>query len=115
MMLNRDRDRERAPLSFFVGSSKKKALIGMVQILMFFLVSFGFEPSPPRLWLVFWKPSSWIFFSYAASPFYINYLKDFLGSLENRMKSPGENTKRERKSRKGGKKSSASSYWNFFI
>lgn len=43
-MLNRDRDKERGlPLCWLF---ETKALIGMVRIPMFFLVSFGFE-SPP--------------------------------------------------------------------
>lgn len=43
-MLNRDRDRERGlPLCWLF---ETKALIGMVLIPMFFLVSFGFESLP---------------------------------------------------------------------
>lgn len=50
MMLNRDRDRERGlPLCWLF---ETKALIGMVLIPMFLLVSFGFE-SLPRPLLVF--------------------------------------------------------------
>lgn len=44
MMLNRDRDRERGlPLCWLF---ETKALIGIVLIPMFFLVSFGFESFP---------------------------------------------------------------------
>ena len=44
MMLNRDRDRERGlPLCWLF---ETKALIGMVLIPMFLLVSFGFESLP---------------------------------------------------------------------
>jgi hypothetical protein len=52
MMLNRDRDRERGlPLCWLF---ETKALIGMVLIPMFLLVSFGFESLPlPRPLLVF--------------------------------------------------------------
>lgn len=42
MMLNRDRDRERGLPRLF----ETKALIGMVLIPMFLLVSFGFESLP---------------------------------------------------------------------
>lgn len=43
MMLNRDRDREREGFCWLF---ETKALIGMVLIPMFLLVSFGFESLP---------------------------------------------------------------------
>lgn len=83
MMLNRDRDRERGlPLCWLF---ETKALIGMVLIPMFLLVSFGFESLPlPVPYSSFESRYHGFFFPYAgesASPFYINYYQNFLGSL----------------------------------
>ena len=102
----------------------------MVLIPMFFLVSFGFESLPlpvgrasfsvalsPSL-LVFWKPSSWIFFPYAGEstsppPFYIYYYIEFPRVSIKQNEKPGwkhKQKEREKVEKKGGKKSSASSY-----
>jgi hypothetical protein len=82
MMLNRDQDRERGlPLCWLF---ETKALIGMVLIPMFLLVSFGFESLPLPVLTRLLKAVILDFFSYAgesASPFYINYYLNFLGSL----------------------------------
>jgi len=69
------------------------------------------SPSPSLL--VFFKPSSWIFFSYAgesSSPLSISidieidklFSKNFLGSLykTDRMKSPGGSTNKKKEEKK---------------
>jgi len=76
------------------------------------------EPPSPRPLLVFWKPSSWIFFPYAGestspSPFYIYYYIEFPRVSIKQNEKPGwkhKQKEREKVEKKGGKKSSASSY-----
>lgn len=92
---------------------------------MFFLVSFGFESLPlfcPLL--VFWKSSSRIFFPYAGkstspSPFYMYYYIEFPRvSIKKNEKPEWKHKQKERKKvekKRGGGKSSASSYSDFFI
>lgn len=73
------------------------------------LVWFREHPSPrPLLVLLNWKPSSWIFFSYAGestSPLYNTWIWIPIWVSIKQNEKPGwkHNTKGERKSRKGGR------------
>ena len=103
MMLNRNRDREGCP---FVGSSRQ--IIGMVQIPMFFLVSFGFESLPlPVPYSSFDSRHPGFFFR---MPGKVSHLSTWIlrkkssGLYKTEWKAGVEaQTKGERKSRKGGR------------
>lgn len=93
----------------------------MVLILMFFLVSLGFESLPlPVSYSSFEsRHPVFLFFRipgkvpHLSTLIFINIFSGFYKTeWKTRVKTQ---TKREKKSSKGGKKSSASSYWNFFI
>lgn len=61
------------------------------------------EPPSPRPWLVFWKPSSWIFFRMPGlSTFIIIKISSGLYKTEWKARVEAQ-TKGERKSRKGGR------------
>lgn len=104
MMLNGDQDRERGlPLCWLF---ETKALIWMVLIPMFLLVSFGFESLPlPVPYSSF--ASSWNFFPYAGemphlSTCIFRRISSGLYKTEGKARVEAQ-TKGERKSRKGGR------------
>lgn len=101
MMLNRDRDRERAaPL--LSRRDKSTHMNGANSHVLSSLVWFR-EPPSPRPWLVFWKPSSWIFFRMPGLSTFI-IIKISSGLYKTEWKARGKaQTKGERKSRKGGR------------
>lgn len=105
-MLNRDQDRERGlPLCWLF---EAKALIGMVLIPMFLLVSFGFESLPlPRLL----KAVILDFFfvcrvKFLTFPYLYKFFHFSSGLSIKQNEKPGwkhKQKKRERKSKKGGR------------
>lgn len=120
-MLNRDQDRERAaPLLALRGKSTHRN--GANSHVPSRLVS---RASPSPSLLVFFLKAvilDWILFSYAgasSAPFYSyrNFRKNLSSGLPIKLnEKPGwkHKKKREEKKVKGGKKSSACSYWNLF-
>jgi len=81
MMLNRDRDRERGlPLCWLF---ETKALIGMVLIPMFFLVSFGFESFPLPVPYSSFESRHPGFFFRMPGTFYIHFYKTRVSIKQN--------------------------------
>jgi hypothetical protein len=98
-MLNRDRDRERGlPLCWLF---ETKALIGMVLIPMFLLVSFGFESLPlPRPLLARLLKAVILDFFFVCREKCLTFLQKLLEKFPRvsikRMKSPGRSTNKRR-------------------